>query len=293
MLETIVKEFGLKKVSERTKISERNLEKLLNREFGSLPRPQAFGFVAIIEREFGADLSAMREEMKQFYQNRPAQTGEPIFSREDLPAARRKSGGAGWLIGLVLLVFAGGGYYAYENFFHGGQAGEARRQAPVETERNVTTVVAGEAVQKPATAEDADKSDQSVEAAPAEGKGDDGETVEAAPEAKVAARPQPEEPEPYVPLDPVIVEPTVKLWIGIIDLKSRKRRVKIVKRPFEIDSHGRKLLLTGHGRFEISDGEGNIIKLNDAKKHYFLIDNGVLQEIDAAAFRRYNGGKGW
>jgi len=288
MLETVIKENTLKKVAERTKISERNLQKLVNREFGGLPRPQAFGFVAIIEREFGVDLSALREEMNHFYQNRPTQTGEPIFSREDLPSARRQGGGAGWAVLGIVLLLVGAGYYYYQNSVKQTPSKEAEiSKALAEAERNMTATPSFTQAETEAQKVEAEAQEsQNQAAAPAE------PNTQEADDAKTKRASEPE-PEPYVPLDPVIVEPTVKLWLGIIDLKTHKRRVKIIQRPFDIDSHGKKLLLTGHGRFEISDGEGNIIKLNDAKKHYFLIENGVLQEIDEGAFRRYNGGKGW
>ena len=290
MLDTILQEYTVESVSERTKISRRNLERLKNADFKALTKPQAFGFVAIIEREFGVSLDQLRDEMAAYYETHSTKPSEPIFVREEM----RQTGNKGilkiWIV-LLLSMVAAGGYYAF--VFQSGQTDQPVSEVktrPTVDEKPEATAQEEAAIEesRPADESASDVGDETSETALPAQQVQSEEKVE--PVQKSA---ETDEPKPYVPLDPVLLEPSVKIWLGIIDLESKKRQAKTVSSSLEIDSHGRKLLLTGHGRFEISDSEGNIFKFNDAKKHYFLIENGVLSEIDADTFRRENGGRIW
>jgi hypothetical protein len=99
--------------------------------------------------------------------------------------------------------------------------------------------------------------------------------------------------EPAAAMAPVVVTPHRKLWLGVIDLERKKRIAKSTTRPFEIAPEGRFLVLTGHGRFEITDGLGNRFAYDDLKRHYLLVEDGLVRPIDAATFKRLNGGRLW
>ncbi len=61
-----LKEIGLKEVSNKTFITEANLTALFDKEFSKINKTKALGFIQILEREFGVDLEALKEEYRQF-----------------------------------------------------------------------------------------------------------------------------------------------------------------------------------------------------------------------------------
>ena len=59
---TVLKEVGLKNVSNKTFINLENLTNLLNKDFEKLHKTKALGFIQILEREFKVDLHELRED---------------------------------------------------------------------------------------------------------------------------------------------------------------------------------------------------------------------------------------
>ena len=66
-LNEILEENSIKSISQKTKISEDNLENLLARNFDVLMKIKTLGFISILEREYKADLTALREEALAYY----------------------------------------------------------------------------------------------------------------------------------------------------------------------------------------------------------------------------------
>jgi hypothetical protein len=67
----------------------------------------------------------------------------------------------------------------------------------------------------------------------------------------------------------------------------------MISKTFIIEPDAKKLIITGHGFFSISDADGNNLKFHGSKKHYFLLEEGVIKEIDSKEFKRLNGGRIW
>ena len=66
-LNEILEENTIKGISQKTKISEDNLENLLGSNFEALKKIKALGFISILEREYKADLTPLREEALAYY----------------------------------------------------------------------------------------------------------------------------------------------------------------------------------------------------------------------------------
>jgi len=71
-LNELVKEYSLRTVSEKTNISTNSLNKLINKEWDKMQEPQVIGFIRIIEREYGIDLSGLEEEARAYYKEHKA-----------------------------------------------------------------------------------------------------------------------------------------------------------------------------------------------------------------------------
>ncbi len=66
-LNDILEENSIKAISDKTKIPEENLEYLFALEFDALSRVKTLGFISILEREYKADLSAVKTQALDYY----------------------------------------------------------------------------------------------------------------------------------------------------------------------------------------------------------------------------------
>ena len=67
-LNDILEENSIKAISHKTKIPENNLEALFGNKFDRLPKVKTFGFISILEREYGAELQALRSDATRYYE---------------------------------------------------------------------------------------------------------------------------------------------------------------------------------------------------------------------------------
>jgi hypothetical protein len=95
------KSHSLESIYQKTNISIEILERIKNKEWDKLKKVQAIGFLRIIEREFGVDLSDLKEECKEFFKN---YNNEKPLSPIDLVDAEVASGGGNKAITFVLTV---------------------------------------------------------------------------------------------------------------------------------------------------------------------------------------------
>ncbi|WP_456449470.1 hypothetical protein [Hydrogenimonas sp.] len=305
MLETILEQYTIEVVVNRTRISRKNLEKLKSGDFKGFTKPQAYGFVRILEREFGENFDELREEMDQWFRKNDLVVPESVFLVEE---KKRKGLSKRWIVAGLLTVIVVLGFYLLQREFLSGGVQDSVEERRGEVEENVSTktplppkpremversgMEKGETKDIPTKNEASrsivsesnvtEKDEESVRVSEKEG-----ETVTETPKKEENAS------EAYVPMESVALTPHVRLWFGVIDLETGKRVAKVSSDVFEFEPRGRKLLVTGHGQFEINDAFGNLFKFKDAKKHYFLIDDGTVEELSSEEFKRLNGGKEW
>jgi hypothetical protein len=102
-LNEIVEKNSLKLISQKTNISEVNLDVLIAGEFNKLTRVTTLGFISIIEREFKADLKALREQALEYYKNNSEESSVTV----GLPLPEEKKGTSTWfkLLTIGLIIF--------------------------------------------------------------------------------------------------------------------------------------------------------------------------------------------
>ena len=66
-LNDILEENSVRAISQKTKISEDNLENLLAKNFENLKKVKTLGFISILEREYNADLNTLRNDAEEYY----------------------------------------------------------------------------------------------------------------------------------------------------------------------------------------------------------------------------------
>ena len=83
-LSDLIEENTIESVTKKTSITEGVLSKLRDKEFEALKKTQALGAISIIEREYGVDLSALRQEGKEYFDsNTPLEDGLTVLKPID------------------------------------------------------------------------------------------------------------------------------------------------------------------------------------------------------------------
>lgn len=111
-LSEILEENTIKGISQKTKISEDNLENLLAANFDALKKVKALGFISILEREYHADLSQLKEEALAFY----SQGKEDHSITVGTPLGEEKRGKSKLFLLLVLALLAYASWYFFTQF---------------------------------------------------------------------------------------------------------------------------------------------------------------------------------
>jgi len=83
-------------------LTEENLEALFNKEFDLLKRVKALGFISIIEREYGADLAALKKDAIAYYDSH--QEDESVVL--DAPVIEKRKDRSKLFIFLIVILFA-------------------------------------------------------------------------------------------------------------------------------------------------------------------------------------------
>ena len=110
-LNEILDENTVRAISTKTNIAEDNLEALISSEFDKINRVKTLGFISILEREYKADLSKLKEEAIAYYDTH-AEDGSVTLG---LPMDEEKKGKSKWFMFLVLLMIVYAIWYAFTN----------------------------------------------------------------------------------------------------------------------------------------------------------------------------------
>ncbi len=108
-LNELVKEYSLRTVSEKTNISTNSLNKLINKEWDKMQEPQVIGFIRIIEREYGIDLSGLEEEARAYYKEHKAKESHnpiDIVGVAEVKSENKIISGLVTLITLAVVAYA-------------------------------------------------------------------------------------------------------------------------------------------------------------------------------------------
>lgn len=111
-LNEILEENSIKAISVKTKISEENLQDLLNSNFDRLKKIKALGFISIIEREYQVDLGALRDEALAYYGEHQEDDGFSVR----LPVSEEKKKRSKLFILVVLALLAYASWYFFAQF---------------------------------------------------------------------------------------------------------------------------------------------------------------------------------
>jgi len=112
-LNEILEENSVKSISQKTKISEENLENLLAKNFDVLIKTKTLGFISIIEREYKADLTALKEEALTYYASHKE---DHSFSVASGPIEEENKGSSKLFLVVVLALLGYASWYFFTQF---------------------------------------------------------------------------------------------------------------------------------------------------------------------------------
>ena len=91
----------------------------------------------------------------------------------------------------------------------------------------------------------------------------------------------------------VVMHPRSKIWVGYTNLRNMKRTAKVTTGDITFDTAtGDYILAVGHGQIDFKTANGEK-RLNDGKRHFFMIAKGDVREISHEEFQRLNKSKVW
>jgi len=272
-LNEILEENSIKTISHKTKILESNLEALLAGKFDALQKTKALGFIAILEREYHADLNTLREEALEYYS----------LNRENNQyTARRyldeeKKGKSKLLIIVVfgLLIYAS--WYFLTQFDKKNLSG----LIPFIDEKTIENFVNSKEVESAETAAElsivkvtAEDNEVGTVSKKVEMEEVASEDVSALVSSLVD---ESSETEGVNTLQTISIIPVNKLWFGLVDTDSKERKHFSIEQAYTLDvSEKSWLVATSSAPFSVVQGE-KTEDFTDAKEHYFKIDkNGIV-----------------
>lgn len=297
-LNDILEENSVKVISQKTKISEENLENLLAKRFENLKKAKTMGFISIIEREYNADLSAIREEAQAYY----ADAAEDRSVTLGMPIAEEKKGTSKifLLIVLALLGYATWYFLAQFDKKHLSKLipfvneatiesfmGEAKSKADIDalsikkvsTEKVPEVAPKAEATKKTITTKVITDDASVVVAETVTDITPIQETVEALPEVSETKM--------------VSIAPVSRLWFGVVDMETGERDHFSVSDAYDLDVTDKSwLVATSSAPFSLKEADGSK-GFNDAKEHYFKIDKNGIEELSKNAYVSLGGWAQW
>jgi len=309
-LNDILEENSIKTISQKTKIPEENLENLVGKNFERLKKVTTLGFISIIEREYNADLSSLREEAHSYY----AQRGEDKSNTLGMPIVKEKKGNSKFFMFVILALLVYATWYFFtqfdkkylsqmipfideetiENFIGTSEVkndvlenlsiGSVNAKSPLEEASEV------KAVEQELEATDATTSGAHAEETTAMTEN----SVETSPSDTLEVTQTVEDITPEVTTKQVVsIVPVSRLWFGIVDMQTKQRDHFSISDSSELDVSEKKwLVATSSAPFSLLHFN-ETKEFNDAIEHYFKIDKSGVEELSKSDYIALGGWPQW
>ncbi|MCK9374173.1 MAG: hypothetical protein M0P91_13405 [Sulfuricurvum sp.] len=274
---------GVESVHEQTHISRDKIELILTKSYGEINKIQFMGFISILEREYGLDLSEIKQEFNSYQQTNGIQQSKQSIILQPAANTQQKWVVAGLSLIVVLLALGYSLQTKMSNFpqeevlqlsSSAIEVLDELKEVNTTQDLNVTQELNTTGETNATQAIDLTKtkrvSDQNVTNV----------TQEEKPQIDRMVK------------EGLEIRPVYKVWFGLIDLDSGEKSQRITKDPITVDPSKNWLIVLGHGRIEIASPSGSET-LRESGTVWFSVENGILKRISQEAFKERNGGKNW
>jgi len=282
-----LREIGAQKIYEDTHIPIGNVKAILNEDFESLTKVHFIGFVSILEREYGEDLTQLRNNGTAYFSEREAAshtiTNETLFTT---PEQRRNKQILYIVLAVVFLLAA---------LVYKMQSSSDMPEKPFHENPVVKSV-------KNNIIPDLNKSEnnksESNSSAVAVEDSNTSALMQVDQEQNSTTEVKEQEPQEEVKAEPKASElsfkivPIKKVWLGYIDVETHKRYQKVFSGELDLDPTKKWLLYFGHGYVSfVVNGEKE--SFHDRNKLRMYYDDGLLTKISLQEFKKLNRGRSW
>ena len=266
-----LRDIGAHKIYEQTHIAKRFAEDILNEKFSTMNKVQFTGFLSILEREYGVDLHELMEAYIAQHVQEESNAAPFVVSVQE--NEKKENNKALYIALLVVLL-------AVLIFIYNSDT-----PSPEIEEVSLPVVE----VQTPLV--DSEFNNTAIEEAKVnlDQMGNASKRVEPLVQKKAAELEITIEP---THLSKFEVNPSSKLWIGIIDLETFERTQKLSSDSFDLDPEKEWILVMGHG-YVTFNVNGEEKKFTDKNKVWFAYEKGVLTKLKRQEFKDKNRGKAW
>jgi len=301
-LNDILEENSIKAISQKTKISEDNLENLLNKNFDAIKKIKTLGFISIIEREYNADLTPLKEEAKEYYrymhEDQSVTLGLPIIEEE-------KKGKSKFFILAILALLGYASWYFLTQFDKKTLSNmipfldESTLESFMGDKKVASTDVEDLSIAK-VSVDTSTIKEEPVTTAQSEmvseevmSVSNEDSTEEQDIENSVEMTQTVEDITPQAVTQTVSIVPVHRLWFGIVNADTQKRENFSISEPYELDvSTNGWLVSTSSAAFSLQDGD-EIKEFNDAQEHYFKIDANGIENLSKSDYVALGGWPQW
>ena len=259
-----LQEVGAQKIYEDTHIPVDQIQAILHESFEGLEKVQFIGFVSILEREYGVDLSELKQKGIVFYNEKKSTdtiTEDGIFI-----APKKQKNFTLFYILLALVALIVALYYTVEY--------ADKNMKNSQFEENITAGSVNKELQKIAADVNISKKDENKTLQDVNTTQKSAVKVEKAVQKslKIIAR--------------------SKVWMGYIDVETNKKYQKTFTGEFDLDPNKEWLLIFGHGYIDvIVDAEKKEFNLKTTLR--LLYKNGTITQLSVDEFKRLNRGHSW
>ena len=294
-LNDIVEKYTIREISYQTKISITNLEKILAKDFESLSRLKAFGFLSILEREYKADLSEIREEANQYYMQFSGSKNSVL----NVPLSDEKKGNSKFFLFVIIALLGYASWYFFTQFDkkHLSEMipfideSIIEKFMPDKSDDNSSSVEALSSSVVAVTKIEVNKEPEAKQAEVKQENTVQEDTVEkdTSKEDKKEEKTQTDNAVKQV----VSIVPVNRLWFGLIDLESRVRDHFSIADAYTLDvSSKRWLVATSSASFSLQS-KSDTKAFSNNKEHYFLIDKEEIKVLTKSEYVALGGWDQW
>lgn len=326
-----LKKIGADKISAKTRITQEKVQDIIDLKFDTFNKAHALGFLQIIKREFDVDLDEWFDAYNEYHNASSATKNiDDNEANINIPIDSDKKDKSYVVLALFLIVLVVFfmGFFIYNNFLsvdsskgaknanksNATHLQEIQRQNKVDlvvedsvqntidsANQNIDSGIDSSANQSTNLKETKNSPNNSVNsnANPSVNITDsanNGNSQGALATNIVDYSLPANATQGYIAThrEELTIMPNEPLWVGVIDLKTRRKKQISIDSQYSLPLDGDKIIRTGHSYFSISSGTNFAKQYIGGDNKYFLyrIDGG-LREINKAEFLELNKGEEW
>ncbi|MFT5661344.1 MAG: hypothetical protein ACI9TV_001990 [Sulfurimonas sp.] len=284
----ILKEIGAQRIHKDTHISKEYVQAMIHGSFDGLSSVQLNGFISILEREYGVNLSELKRQGKAYFTEEEGESAEP---KKVFVTPQREKNNSPMYIWAGIIVFVAVAYYSFGYLSSMANLEQDIDNSHIEDAQKIAST----SDMKEAIEVVRDDEDQEVEVI------QEIEKTKLVPEVDVIEEVKTEE----VPVEKAEVKkevvkevqtlkilPKRKIWAGYINIKTNQKYQKVFRKEFVLDTNKDWLLLFGSGTVHL-EVNGKKQTFSSKQNMRFKYVDGKFKKIAVTEFKSLNKGRKW